>query len=119
MRDDLLLLHGVRIALIHELYLNATRVPEFSAQTGATHEKVLSDLLALNVPPALDVLGRVFPSSLPGEISDDFGETATYRSDDIQNYRQEHQAIFRPISKLYHCIRRVSSGVVHFIGAVG
>jgi len=118
-RDDLLLLHGIRLALIHELYLLSTRIPEFSLQTGVTREEILSRLLSLDVPETIEALESIFPPTVPKTISGDFGETATYRSEDIQSYAQEHERIFRPISNIYDCIRRIGTGITHFIGALG
>ncbi len=119
MRDDLLLLHGVRIALIQELFLLAVRVPEFSLQTGATRDQVLARLLSLDVPSAIATLEDIFPLSSPEKSVGDFGEKATYRGDDMQSYAEEHECIFAPISCLYECIRRAGTGIAHFIGALG
>ena len=119
MRDDLLLLHGVRIALIQELFLLAMRVPEFSIQTGATRDQVLSRLLSLDVPATIADLEDIFPATSPDRSAGDFGETATYRGDDMRSYAEEHERIFTPISCLYECIRRAGTGITHFIGALG
>ncbi|MBL6935356.1 MAG: phosphoenolpyruvate carboxylase [Alphaproteobacteria bacterium] len=118
-RDDLLLLHGVRIALIEELFLLAARVPEFSLQTGITRDQVLSQLLSLDVPTAIATLEDIFPASSPDKSAGDFGERATYRGDGAQSYAEEHARIFAPISCLYECIRRAGTGITHFIGALG
>jgi phosphoenolpyruvate carboxylase len=118
-RDNLLLLHSIRIALIQEIFMLATRVPEFSMQTGTTRERVVANLLGLDVIPAVEVLEKIFPRFGDERITDDFGEPATYRSDETLSYGQEHEQIFQPARRIYELIRRVSSGIIHIVGAVG
>ena len=36
-----------------------------------------------------------------------------------QTYEREHARIFQPIGDLYTLIRRLSSGLIHTIGALG
>jgi phosphoenolpyruvate carboxylase len=118
-RDNLLLLHSLRIALIQEIFLLSARIPEFSMQTGTTRERLIVSLLSLNVPPAVDALSRIFPRLGDVRVGSDFGEPATYRSDETLGYDQEHERIFTPLSRIYEVMRRVSSGVTHIIGALG
>jgi len=118
-RDNLLLLHSLRIALIQEIFQLSARVPEFSLQTGTTRENVVTSLLSLNVIPAVEALSRIFPRRSDVRLSGDFGEPATYRSDETLGYDQEHERIFTPLARIYEVIRRASSGVSHIIGALG
>lgn len=118
-RDNLLLLHSLRIALIQEIFLLATRIPEFSMQTGTTRERVVESLLGLNVLPTVEILARIFPRLGDVRVGEDFGEPATYRSDEKLGYDQEHERIFIPLAQFYEVMRRVSSGVSHIIGALG
>jgi phosphoenolpyruvate carboxylase len=70
------------------------------------------------VEPALELLTEVFP--LTDEVRRlDYGEPATYRDGESQSYAQEHETIFRPLAGHYETIRRISSGVMHHIGAIG
>ncbi len=117
-REDLHLLHIVRMVLIGEIFLLAARVPRFSNQPDITVDEVIDDLLHLQVAPAVRVLGRAFPPS-GEEISDDFGEEATYRGDMARGYESEHRDIFVPMVRLHDMVRRVSAGIIHGIGAVG
>ena len=118
-RDNLLLLHSLRIALIQEIFQLAARIPEFSMQTGTTRERLIASLLSLNVAPAVDALSRIFPRLGDVRLAGDFGEPATYRSDETLGYDQEHDRIFVPLERNYEVIRRASSGVSHIIGALG
>ncbi len=118
-RDDLLLLHGIRVALIQELFLYAMRIPEFNFPVGYNRDQLVAKIVGLEVGPALDILAQIFPVSPGAPLSDDFGEKATYRNDDALDYRAEHREVFEPIAKLHNCIRRISTGISHFVGATG
>lgn len=118
-RDNLLLLHALRIALIQEIFVLAVRIPEFSMQTGTTREQVVESLLSLKVLPTVETLARIFPRVGDVRVGADFGEPATYRSDETLGYDQEHERIFQPLTRIYEVIRRASAGVTHIVGALG
>ena len=61
MPDRLVLVHAVRLCLVQRLWLLAVSLPEFSPRHGATRESLIARLLQLDVPPALDLLGRISP----------------------------------------------------------
>ncbi|MEE3623781.1 phosphoenolpyruvate carboxylase [Nitrospirillum sp. BR 11752] len=116
--NGLLVLHALRIALIQEVFLRATHIPQFSSQHNITHRRLMARLMQLDVPWALDLLSRIFPvAETAGE--GDFGESATYVSDDSQNYGQENERIFKPIASLYDLVRRVGNGITQRIGFFG
>ncbi len=118
-RNDLHLLHALRVALIHRVFMLATHIPDFSTQHGINPEQLMARLFHLDVDPAILLLGRIFPKVEPVDLSGDFGEQATYVSDANQSYEQEHERIFQPIARLYDLIRRISAAVTHTIGATG
>jgi len=118
-RDNLHMLHALRLALIQRLMLLAVRVPDFSDRHATTHDSLIIRLIHLEVEPALDLLGQIFPVTEEDEEVLDFGETATYRNAGGQSYLTEHQTIFRPIARDFELIRRISSGVIYHVGAVG
>jgi phosphoenolpyruvate carboxylase len=109
----------VRIALIHEIFLLATHIPQFSNQHNTTHARLLMRVLHLDIPTAVSQLKRIFPATTDTAVTGDFGERATYASDESQNYQRENEDIFKPMNGLYELLRRVSIGVVHRIGFFG
>lgn len=119
LRDDLHLLHAVRIALIHAIYTIATHVPEFSPQHETTPEELHARILHLDIDGAVAGLAAIFPKTEPTELPTDFGEPASYRSDGGQSYEIEHATIFQPMERLHALIRRTSTGIRHIIGAIG
>lgn len=117
-RNNLNTMHALRVAVIQALFLDAVHIPDFSDRHNTTHDAVIQSLLRLEVEPALDLLAEVFP--LTEEVRRlDYGEPASYRNGEGQSYAQEHELIFRPIAAHYDTIRRISSGVLHHIGAIG
>ncbi|MEZ5865369.1 MAG: phosphoenolpyruvate carboxylase [Geminicoccaceae bacterium] len=117
-RNNLNSLHALRIAVIQALMQAAVHVPDFSDRHNTTHDEVIVRLMRLEVEPALELLTEVFPlTDEPRRL--DFGEPASYRDAESHSYAQEHELIFRPIAAYYDVIRRIGSGVLHHIGAIG
>ncbi|MEG3619469.1 phosphoenolpyruvate carboxylase [Magnetovibrio sp. PR-2] len=116
---DLLLLHAVRIALIHEMFLLAARLPKFSDRQVSSSDETIQALLNLDVEHALNVLRNAFPVSGADTDAKAFGEEATYRTDAEHGYEKEHRELFAPLEELYDMTRRISIAVAHISGAVG
>ena len=117
-RTALSILHAIRVALILQLYELITKVPDFSPQLGTTREHTLLRLLHLDIPGAVSVLERIF-SMQPAATTEEFGEVASYRSEESHTYEAEHEQVFRPLRETFELVRRVSSAVVHHIGFLG
>jgi phosphoenolpyruvate carboxylase len=115
----LILLHAIRIALVHEIYQLATTIPEFSSRHEIANRRILQRVLQLNIPGAVSDLRRIFPATPEAAPDMDFGEPATYVSDDSQSYQRENDQIFTPMLKLYDLIPRISIAIIHYIGALG
>lgn len=118
-RTGMRLLHAVRLALIFEVYRLATHVPEFSSQHQTTRERVIARILHLDIPTAVAQLKVIFPATPEAALDGDFGETASYASDQSQNYSMENERLFRPMTGLYDLISRVGSAVTQRIGFFG
>jgi phosphoenolpyruvate carboxylase len=115
----LILLHAIRIALIHEIYLLATRIPQFSSRHEIANRRIFQRVLQLDIPAAVTMLQRIFPA-MPDMASEaEFGEPATYVGDATQTYQRENDQIFKPMLNLYDLIPRISIAVIHHIGALG
>ena len=115
---DLTLLHGLRVALIHEVFIIVSRLPRFSDMAESSDD-VINEILHLDIGHALEVLKRAFPVSEPPADAKSFGEEATYRTDVDNGYEQEHRELFQPLSDIYDLIRRISTAVAHMSGGVG
>lgn len=118
-RDNLHMLHALRLALIQRLMMLAVRVPDFSDRHATTHDSLIVRLMHLEVEPALELLREIFPVTEEAQPELDFGEPASYRSAGGQSYLTEHVTIFRPILRDFELIRRISSGIIYHVGAVG
>jgi len=115
---DLALLHGVRIALIHEIFLLISRMPRFT-NLARSAEDVISELLHLNVKYGVEILRKGFPVSEAAHDPEAFGEPATYRTDAEQGYEREHRELFDPIEDLFDVVRRTGTAITHITGGVG
>ncbi len=118
-RDYLEILHAVRLAIICNIFTLAVQIPDFSPQRGTTREEVIERLLCLEVEEAVKVLKDIFPLLEHSSNAEDFGEKATYQSEQYLGYFQEHQNIFIPLESLYRLIKRITGGVTHIIGSFG
>ncbi len=74
LRDDLHLLHAVRIALIQRIFVISTHMPEFSPQHETTPEELHAQILHLDIDGAVARLAAIFPKTDPTELPADFGE---------------------------------------------
>ncbi|RYJ02716.1 MAG: phosphoenolpyruvate carboxylase [Acetobacteraceae bacterium] len=117
MQDRLVLLHALRLALIHRIWLLAVTLPEFSPRHGATRESLVSRILQLDVEPALKLLEEVFPAAPGAVVGLDFGEPAPPREG--LSYAAEHAAIFGPMATLFSLVRGCGAAITHEVGAFG
>ena len=115
---DIAILHGVRIALIHEIFLLISRMPRFTSPTRSADD-VIDELLHLNIKHGVDTLRLEFPISESTYDPSVFGETATYRMDSDQGYEREHRELFDPIENLYEEVCNVGTAITHFNNGVG
>jgi len=115
----MMLLHALRLALTHEVFRLSVHVPQFSSQHNITHRRLLGRLMHLDVTWALEQLARIFPATGDSRPDGDFGEPATYVSDESQDYSQENEQIFRPIASIYELIRRTGNAITQRIGFFG
>ncbi|MBI2255655.1 MAG: phosphoenolpyruvate carboxylase [Proteobacteria bacterium] len=118
-RMNLRLMHGLRIALIMRIFTLTAHIPDFSDQHNITRQQLVSKIFHLEIDDAMRKLNTIFPKVEQLKFEGDFGEAATYVGDWHQTYEREHQAIFSPIAGLYTLVRRLSSGIIHTVGALG
>lgn len=115
---DIVLLHGIRIALIHEIFLLIARMPRFTSLARSA-EDVISELLHLNINHGVEILRQAFPITEAVSDPNAFGEKESYRTDSDQGYDREHRELFEPIEKLYDMVRRVGTAITHINNSVG
>ncbi len=118
-RDELLLMHGIRVAIFHEIFLLSVRIPKFSDQAGTSRDEIIAKLIRFDVFDAVSTLRKIFPTGKIKTSNKGFSDKSDYVSEGNINYTREEKAIFQKLEALYECARRVSNGITHFIGAVG
>ena len=112
-----LLLHALRLACIHRIWILTAMIPDFAPRLGVMRTGLQQRLLRLDVPAALTTLGRIFPSAPDDSSGTDFGEPGT--SPNVLGYGREHAEIFTPIGRYFALVREISTAVCHEVGAFG
>ena len=118
-RDELLLMHGIRVAIFHEIFLLSVRIPKFSDQAGTSRDEIIAKLIRFDILDAVETLRKIFPAGKIKSVDAGFGEKSNYVSETNMNYSKEEKNIFKQLEALYECAKRVSTGITHFIGSVG
>ncbi len=119
-RQRLIVLHGIRVAVIQRIALLATEIPNFRPNLGVTRDDILARILEMDVPGAVERLRMIFPHE-DGEMAarDDFGEKSQYRTEPSLSYAVEDDTLFGPMLKLYDLARRIGTAITYEIGAIG
>lgn len=115
--DREMLLHSLRLALIHRIWLTASAIPDFSPRHGVTRAMLDGRILRLDVPSALKLLGEVFPAAPDPAADRDYAEPRAPRASAA--YAREHDEIFTPMGRLFALVREISTAVTHEVGALG
>ncbi|HEY0424578.1 MAG TPA: phosphoenolpyruvate carboxylase, partial [Rhodopila sp.] len=68
------LLHALRLALIHRIWLLATEIPDFSPRHGVTRLAMEAAILRLDIETSLNLLAEIFPSATDPAADFDYGE---------------------------------------------
>ena len=118
-RDELLLMHGIRVAIFHEIFLLSVQVPKFSDQSGVTRDEVIAKLIRFEVVEAVEILRKIFPVGRKKIDLSNYGEESNYIGEKNIDYTREDETIFKKLEALHECSKRVSTGITNFIGAVG
>ncbi|WP_158801710.1 MULTISPECIES: phosphoenolpyruvate carboxylase [unclassified Acidisoma] len=117
MAERELLLHTLRLACIHRIWILTATIPDFAPRMGVMRGGLQQRLLRLDVPAAMATLERIFPSAPDDTSGTDFGEPGT--SPNASAYAREHAEIFRPIHRYFALVREISAAVSHEVGAFG
>ncbi len=117
MAPRLVLLHALRLAAIHRIWILAADIPDFSPRYAMTRDALFQRLLRLDVPACLSLLDEIFPVTADPAADLDFAEPAGPRQ--AHTYEAEHRRLFEPIARLFSAVREVSAAISHEIGAMG
>jgi phosphoenolpyruvate carboxylase len=115
--ERLVLLHAIRLALVHRIWLLATRIPDFSPRHGITRAALVARILRLDVPAAVALLEEVFPRNPDAALALDFAEPPG--AAEAATYEQEHAEVFGPMRALFALVREASAAITQEVGAFG
>jgi phosphoenolpyruvate carboxylase len=117
MKNREILLHALRLALIHRIWLLATEIPDFSPRHGVTRLALEAAILRLDIDVSLNMLAEIFPSATDPAADCDYAEPAPNRR--TAAYVREHEEIFAPIRRLFGMVREIATAITHEVGAFG
>ena len=112
-----MLLHALRLALIHRIWLIGTRIAEFSPRHGFTRQSMDAAILRLEIPAVLTLLAEIFPEAPDPSADRDYGEPAGPRAS--QGYAREHAEVFAPMREHFDLVREIATAITHEVGAFG
>jgi phosphoenolpyruvate carboxylase len=118
-RLQLDLLQALRLALIFRVFILSAQLPRFATRNDISHEQILRQALALEIPEVLVFIRRIFPHR--AELSDDarFDEPASYRPQGMDDYGRLESEILEPLEQAYELVREIGTGIAHHFGAFG
>ena len=111
------LLHALRMALIHRIWLLATEISDFSPRDGVTRQVLEAAILRLDIDKSLALLAEIFPAASDPSADVDYGEVAAPRA--TAAYAREHREIFGQMRDLFAMVREIAAAVTHEVGAFG
>ncbi len=112
-----ILLHALRLALIHRIWLLATAISDFSPRHGVTRLTLEAAILRLEIDASLRMLDEIFPAASDKDEDQDYAEPAAPRG--TTAYAREHREIFEPMRRLFGMVREIAVAVTHDVGAFG
>lgn len=112
-----ILLHALRLALIHRIWITATEISDFSPRHGVTRQVLEEAILRLDVDASLAMLSEIFPATADPAADCDYGEPAPKRR--TSAYKREHEEIFEPIRRWFAMVREIAMAISHEVGAFG
>ena len=112
-----ILLHALRLALIHRIWLLATEISDFSPRHGVTRPVLEAAILRLDIEASLQLLAEIFPAAPDPSADCDYGEPAAPRA--TAAYSREHREIFAPMRRLFEMVREIATAITHDVGAFG
>ncbi len=111
------LLHALRLALIHRIWLLSTEIPDFSPRHGVTRQMLDAAVLRLDIERSLALLSEIFPAAPDPSVDEDYAEPKAPRT--TEAYRREHDEIIDPMRRLFGMVREIATAVTHEVGAFG
>lgn len=118
-REELDLLHALRIALIQHIYLLAAKVPRFSTRNDVSFRTIVSYVLGMNVEEAVDLMRDAFPKDTVQYSAYDITENATYTGESGTDYEDINELLIDPLVAAYKTVREIGVGISHHFGAHG
>ncbi|GGY39471.1 phosphoenolpyruvate carboxylase [Parvularcula lutaonensis] len=112
------LLHALRLALMQHMFLLGARLPSFVRAGGFSRPEVMDEILALDVPRAVEQLREGFPQRKEDMIQKLVDEPAD-ETDAETGYDVIERETIAPLERSFEQCRRISLAIAHHFGAHG
>ena len=113
-----ILLHALRLSLIHRIWLLATEIPDFSPRHGVTRMVMEAAILRLDIEASLKLLAEIFPLAADPAADCRLRRAGTAPRG-TGSYAREHEEIFAPMRRLFGMVREIATAITHEVGAFG
>ena len=111
------LLHALRLALIHRIWLLATEISDFSPRHGVTRQVLEAAILRLDIEPSLALLAEIFPAAPDPARS---ATTPSPRRRAAPRPMRGSTRRFSPrCAALFALVREIATAITHEVGAFG
>lgn len=118
-RDELDLLHAIRIALIQHIYLTTAKVPRIATRNDISFKTIITYVLGMHVEEAVTQLREAFPTDRESYDSFALEEPASYSCDSSTDFEEINKNMIDPISSAYKTVLEIGVGISHHYGAHG
>ncbi len=118
-REDMDIMHAMRIALIQHVYLLAAQIPEFSMANDISRERVIGLVISFHIKKAVALLREVYPVSMPQPLDYDMAEEAEDLSTRGASYASIQRDLIDTMEETYELVLLLGTGIAHNFGAHG
>ena len=112
------LLHALRLALIQHIFLLGAKLPSFASVAGFSRDEVLDEILALEIPKAVEQLREGFPRRELESEEALFDEAADDEPAGV-GYGRLELDIIAPLEESFSQCQQIGLAISHHFGAHG
>ncbi len=118
-RNELYLLHSLRLALMQHIFLLGAALPTFSKRNQLSRDEVIAMLLSLNISEAVHQLREAYPVNLIEREDFSMKEPCQYLESDASEFAHINEEYIDRIEESYEQILNISTAIAHYFRAFG
>ncbi len=118
-REDMDIMHALRIALVQHIFLLAAQIPEFSMANDISRERVIGLVTSFHIPEAVKLLREVYPVSMPQPLDYHMSEEAGDLAHQGVSYASIQRDLIDTMEQTWELVLLLGTGIAHDFGAFG